>query len=235
MLLGKLDKMKIHAYTRPDFSPPDGSPLSVLINPESYTIQYRVDYNDEQAQGTSQPSVKFNNIPAQDIYFDFVFDSSGVVVEPSLINIGIVNPFAETANVIDQIEAFKAKVLNYNGDIHSPQYISLNWGTLLFKGRMTSMDIEFKVFKPDGTPIRAVAKCSFRGHIEEDLRVALENSQSPDITHQHLFSADDRFALLTEKMYDTPDRYLEVARENRLLSFRKIPTGTKLFFPPVEK
>ena len=235
MLLGKLDKMKIHAYANPDFTPPDSEPLSVLINPESYTIQYRVDYNDEQAQGTSQPSLRFNSIPAQDIHFDFIFDSSGVVVEPSLLQIGIVNPFAETDNVIDQIETFKDKVLNYDGDIHSPKYVSLNWGTLLFKGRLTSMDIQFKVFKPDGTPIRALAKCNFRGHIEEDLRVALENSQSPDITHQHLFTAFDRFALLTEKMYNTPDRYLEVATANQLLSFRKIPTGTKIFFPPVEK
>jgi hypothetical protein len=235
MLLGKLDKMKLQAYSDDAFETKQGDPISVLINPDTYTIRYRVEHTESQGQGTSHPDLHFNKILAQDIHFDFVFDSTGVVVEPSLLNVGLINPFAETANVIDQIEAFKNLMLNYQSEQHQPNYVSLNWGTLLFKGRLTSMDIEYKLFKPDGTPIRAVVKADFRGHIEENLRVALENPLSPDITHERLYKAHDRFALMADKIYNNPNYYIDVARANGLTSFRKIESGTKLFFPPVEK
>jgi nucleoid-associated protein YgaU len=148
---------------------------------------------------------------------------------------GLINPFAETANVIDQIETFKGLMLSYQSETHRPNFVALNWGTLLFKGQLTSMDVEYKLFKPDGTPIRAIVKCDFRGYIEDNLRVALENPLSPDITHERLFKANDRFPLMTDKIYENPNYYIDVAKANGLTSFRKIAAGTKLFFPPVEK
>ena len=61
------------------------------------------------------------------------------------------------------------------------------------------------------------------------------NSLSPDITHQRLFKADDRFDLVVARIYQNPQYYIDVAKANGLTGFRKIKTGTKLFFPPVEK
>ena len=234
-MIGKLDKMQLQAYTDEAFSTKKGEPFTVLINPESYSIKYRVEQTESQGQGTSHPQLHFNKILAQDIHFDFVFDSSGVVVQPALLQIGIVNPFAETANIIEQIEIFKQLMLYYQSETHRPNFVALKWGTLLFKGQMTSMDIDYKLFKPDGTPIRALARVDFRGFIEEDLRVAKENSLSPDITHQRLFKADDRFDLVVGRIYQNPKYYIDVAKANGLTGFRKIKTGTKLVFPPVEK
>ena len=234
-MIGKLDKMKLQAYADEAFSEKKGAEFQVLVNPESYTIKYRVNQTESQGQGTSHPQLHFNNIAAQDIHFDFLFDSSGVVVEPSLINIGIVNPFAETANIIEQIEQFKQLMFYYQGDTHRPNFVAIKWGTLYFKAQMMSMDIEYKLFKPDGTPIRAIAKVDFKGSIEEDLRVAKENALSPDITHERLFRADDRFDLVVGKIYKDPVYYIEVAKANGLPGFRKIPKGTRLIFPPVEK
>ena len=161
-MLGKLDKMQLQAYADEAFSDKKGAPFTVLINPESYTIKYRVDQSESQGQGTSHPQLHFNNIAAQDIHFDFVFDSTGVVVEPALINIGIVNPFAETANIIEQIETFKQLMFYYQSETHRPNFVAIKWGTLLFKGQMMTMDIDYKLFKPDGTPIRALARVGHR-------------------------------------------------------------------------
>jgi len=234
-MIGKLDKMQLQAYTDEAFENKKGDPFTVLINPESYSIKYRINQSESRGQGTSHPRLVFNNIAEQDIHFDFVFDSSGVVVKPSLINIGIVNPFAETENIIEQIEAFKQLMFYYQSETHRPNFVALKWGTLLFKGQMISMDIDYKLFKPDGTPIRAIAKVDFKGSIEEDLRVAKENSLSPDITHERLFNANDRFDLVVDKIYQNTAYYIDVAKANGLTGFRKIVPGTKLFFPPIEK
>src|SRR5687767_13976358 len=137
MLLGKLDKMKLQAYSDVTFSQKQGDAFSVLINPASYTVQYRIEDDESQGQGIAHPQLHFNKILAQDIHFDFVFDSSGVVVEPSLLMGGLINPFAETADVIDQIETFKGLMLHYQSETHRPNFVALNWGTLLFKGQLT--------------------------------------------------------------------------------------------------
>ncbi len=234
-MIGKLDKMQLQAYTDEAFSNKKGEPFTVLINPESYSIKYRINHTQSTGQGTSHPRLVFNNIAAQDIHFDFVFDSSGVVVEPSLLQVGIINPFAQTADIISQIETFKDLMFYYQSETHRPNFVVLKWGTLYFKGYMTSMDINYKLFKPDGTPIRAIARVDFQGFVEEDLRVAKENSLSPDITHERLFKADDRFDLVVDRIYQDQKYYINVARANGLTGFRKIATGTKLFFPPVEK
>jgi hypothetical protein len=40
---------------------------------------------------------------------------------------------------------------------------------------------------------------------------------------------------MTDKIYENPNYYIDVAKANGLTSFRKITAGTKIFFPPVEK
>ena len=234
MLLGKLDKMKLVAYGDDKFSNKIGE-FKVTVNPESYTINYSIEHSEEQGQGTIAPAKHFNKIPAQTVHFDFVFDSSGVLVEPSLLQGGLINPFSQTENIVDQLEQFRNFLFTYQSETHQPNFVAINWGTLLFKGKLTNLDIEYKLFKPDGTPIRAIAKADFEGFIEENLRVALANPLSPDITHQRLFGKDDRLDLLVNKMYQDDRYYIDVARRNGLNSFRNIQTGTKLLFPPVEK
>ena len=164
-------------------------------------------------------------MPPQEFNFDFLFDSTGVI--SSL--------FSPPAPVADQLDAFRHKILQYQGNIHRPYYLKIHWGTLLFKGVLTSMDIEFKLFKPDGSPIRAIAKCAFKGSIEENLRVAMENAMSPDITHERKVAANDRLPLMTKKIYNDIRYYIDVAGFNRLDGFRNIPTGVKILFPPTDQ
>lgn len=236
-MFNQIEKMYIQAYTKADYSASSkaGDKIKVQVNPESYKVSHRVEFSDAQAPGTSAANLRFNKIPPQDFSFDFLFDNTGVIKGTSLLSIAIENPFSSgnNTNVIDQIENFKHALLNYHGDIHRPYFLKLHWGTLTFKGVMTSMDIEFKLFNPDGTPIRAVAKVNFRGSIDDNLRVALEDRQSPDIMHERVFGADDKFTLMNNSIYNNEQYYIPVAKYNRLNSFRKIKQGTHLFFPPL--
>ena len=66
---------------------------------------------------------------------------------------------------------------------HKPNYLIITWGSLSFRCFLTSMDVEYKLFKPDGTPLRAMVKATFKRFIEAEERVAEENNNSPDLTH----------------------------------------------------
>lgn len=231
-----MDKMYIQAYSTADYSQKAGDKFTVLVNPETYKFSYTVEFSDAQAPGTSAVNLRFNRMPPQNFNFDFIFDGTGVVTASSLLPT-VSNPLSNSgsSDVIDQIETFKHTVFNYQGDIHRPYFLKLHWGTLSFKGVLTSLDIEFKLFNPDGSPVRAVAKAGFRGSVEDNLRAALEDRQSPDITHKRVFQGNDTFVLLTNSIYNSEQYYIPVAAFNKLNSFRKIKQGTALYFPPVSQ
>jgi hypothetical protein len=219
--LAQLEKLYILPYSDPEYNNKAGAPFFALANPETYTYKYKIEFCESQAPGTSGTALKFNKMPPQEFNFDFLFDGTGVMDGPPI-------------PVADQLDDFRHKILQYQGNIHRPYYLKIHWGTLLFKGVLTSMDIEFKLFKPDGSPVRAVAKCAFKGTVEENLRVAKENAMSPDITHERLVKTNDRLPLLIQKIYNDKKYYIDVARFNRLDGFRNISAGIKLFFPPTE-
>jgi hypothetical protein len=220
--LAKLEKLYIVPYSDPEYNTIAGAPFYTLMNPETYTYKYKIEFCETQAPGTSGVALKFNKMPPQEFNFDFLFDGTGVITS-------ITTP---PIPVADQLDDFRRQILQYQGNIHRPYYLKIHWGTLLFKGVLTAMDIEFKLFKPDGSPIRAIAKCSFKGTIEENLRVALENPMSPDITHERKVMANDKLPLMTKKIYNDKKYYIDVAAFNRLDSFRNIQPGTKILFPP---
>lgn len=226
MSSGQLEKLKIVAYSDPEFNNEvDDGQFSTLLNPEKYTFHYKIEQNDDQAAGTSTVSPRFNKQLPETLELDFVFDRSGVISGYESTDDGI----------IDDIEKFKKVILNYDGENHKPNYLIISWGSLLFKGSLTEMDIEFKIFKPDGTPIRALAKGKFQGFVEDNLRVAKENNQSPDLTHQRIVKAGDTLPLMSYKIYGDSKYYIDVARINNITNFRKLKIGQKIFFPPLKK
>ncbi|MFW0737789.1 MULTISPECIES: CIS tube protein [unclassified Flavobacterium] len=225
-MAGKLEKLKVVAYSDPEFNNKvSGGEFSTLMNPEKYTYHYKIETDATQASGTSTVSPKFNKKLPENLDLDFVFDRTGVINGYKSSNNGVIN----------DIEKFKKVILDYNGDEHKPNYLIISWGTLLFKGSLTEMEIEFKLFKPDGTPIRAVAKAKFQGFVEDNLRAARENNKSPDLTHYRTVKEGDTLPLMSFRIYGDSKYYLEVARVNNIVNFRKLKTGQKLFFPPLQK
>ena len=132
------------------------------------------------------------------------------------------------------IEHFKRLALNYEGEIHRPRYLVLTWGKLLFKCQLQHLEIEHKMFNRQGMPLRAVLIATFREFLEEQLRLARENSSSPDLMHVREVKEGDTLPLMTHRIYGDSKYYLEVARVNGLTDFRNLTPGEKLIFPPIE-
>lgn len=227
MNTGELKKLKVTGYKDDKFSKKVGDgEFSTLLNPEKYTLKYKVEYTEAQGQGTSATQPKFVRSLPEDFEIDFLFDRTGVIQ-------GQDNSTGD--GIIDDIQKFKKIVFDYSGDEHKPNYIMIGWGTLLFKGTLLEMSIEFKLFSPDGTPLRAVVKTKFKGSIEDDLRVAKENNNSPDLTHIRTVKEGDTLPLMTFNIYGDSKYYLQVAAVNNLSNFRKLKVGQDIKFPPIEK
>lgn len=252
-LLGIIDKMRIEVFPTKEYTEPPAKTIFVQLNPEKYTMKHNVVFCEGQAMGTTGTDLKFNKIEGEEITFDFLFDSSGVVppgkivegkavesLADTLSDIGnalkpaLVNPFGEVETVEEQVEEFRKLLMGYDGKTHQTSYLKLLWGGYSLSCRLKNMEIEYYIFRKDGRPVRAKVKCIFKGTIDYKLMVAKENKSSPDLTHERVIKMNDSLPLLAESIYDNNDYYIDVAKNNRLLSFRKLGLGQKIKFPPVK-
>lgn len=224
---GNLERMKITAYQNSDFTGEVGA-FTVFINPEKYTHTYDISYNDVQAQGSNGGSPNFNKIPSEKVGFELVFDGTGVV--PSS-NPAV--PASSSDGITKQIDAFKRLIFTFNGKIHSPNFLKLAWGTLLFNCRMSSLNISYTLFKPDGSPLRARANAVFLGFNDEETLALMANKSSPDLSHVLAVKAGDTLPLMCYGIYGSSAYYPEVARVNGLTDFRQLAVGARILFPPL--
>lgn len=246
---GKLEKLTIRAYRprtspteRPVLSDAEGDSYVVQVNPNSYTVNYAIAYTDNQAQGASGSDAVYDRSEPVTLNFEFLFDGTGVVPASSaLSDIPLVGAIASALggsdefNVLGEIEKFNTLVCYFDGVIHRPRELQLVWGQMTFDGVLTTLSYRFPLFKPDGTPLRAVASCGFRESWPDALRLRQDNASSPDLTHLRDVREGDTLPLLAYGIYGSPDYYLEVARVNKLVNFRRLKTATRLAFPPLDK
>ncbi len=224
------DLMVIMAYSDNQYSGSGISQCTVQINPASYKHDHTVNYNNSLAQGAPGTTLKFKGVAPEKVSFDIYFDATGAVSSGASLSSLLSTPVA----VSDQIETFKNVCFTYNGDIHEPNYLIISWGTLVFKCKLTSLNISYTLFKDDGTPLRAKISVSFEEAIDADLIAKEANNQSPDLTHLIEVKDGDTLPLICYRIYGDSSYYLEVAAYNDMIDFRDIKPGTKLYLPPIK-
>lgn len=212
--------LQIEAYADKKFSSKKGT-FKARINPETYTRNLSVSYSRRQAQGTASTSVKYDKSPPQELSFDLVFDATGVIKK-------------SPPNLKAELQQFQDLVYTYKGGIHKPSYLKLIWGDALnFQCVLTNMSITYKLFRPDGSPIRADVKVTFTNFEDPDSISKKEKRQSPDMSHLVTIVAGDTLPALSYRIYGSTQYYLQVAKFNQLDNFRDLKPGTTVTFPPL--
>jgi hypothetical protein len=226
---GKLEKLLILAFTDSTKVETGGikeadDSFEALINPETYTLQYKLKFSKSQGQGTSGTQLKYEYTEPEEMAFDFLFDNTGII------------DGKQKSDVSGDLKKFKDILTGYKGDSHEPRHFKLLWGAnSIFKGRVIELTIVHKLFKSDGTPIRAVATVKFKSSIDDMKRAAAEDEKSSDLMHTRKVMAGDSLPLLCNKIYGDSRYYFEVARYNGIDDFRNLEPGTTVYFPPLDK
>lgn len=228
---GQLKKLQIYAYDEVGMEDSKLSniagvdnPYTVFINPESYTKDISYEFEESQGQGTTGSEGKFKSKKPEEMTLEFLFDNTGIIDgKPKKEGIG------------KDIENFRELLMGFNGESHQPRFFKFVWGSDLIKCRCKGLNIVFKLFNPDGSPIRAVCKVSLKETVEENLRVRMANTRSPDLTHYRKINKGDTLPWMCFKIYGDSKYYIQVARVNKLANFRELQTGSEIFFPPISK
>ena len=203
----------------------NGKSISLLINPSELTLSRKTDYGGCVPMGDTGSGRKFSRVQPDTLDFSSVFDGSGVVPIPSNLNL--------PAEVDDQLDLLNDVVYTYNGEEHEPNVVQILWGRLMFYGRLTTFNIEYTLFLPNGVALRAKATMSF-DRFKKPQEASLEaNQSSPDLSHAVVVRDGDTLPLLCHRIYGDSSYYVDVARFNGLHAFRALKPGLLLHFPPL--
>ncbi len=240
---GKLEKLIIEPFKDANCTQKgEATPYTALINPDQIVMDSKVEYETPRQNGGDGDQKIFKGITSPKLNVKLLFDGTGVLLaseQSALLAVaakltGAGSDSAELGTVQEQIEAFRKVANYYNGEDHEPSYVRIAWGGIVFKGRLETFKVTYTLFKPDGSPLRAMGEAGFVGSVDPATESKKKNMQSPDLTHVRTVKEGDTLPLMCHQIYKDSTRYIEVARVNALSNYRHLKPGTKLFFPPIK-
>ena len=209
----------------------DQHTFKAMINPTSYSRNVGLkftggsdeDDDDDLPLDKPKPASRFKGAQAERLNFTFTLDGTGVV------------PDGGDLTVADHVDKLRKIACTYQGEKHEPYPVKVSWGAGLpaFFGRVTSMNTDYTLFRPDGMPVRASVTLQLI-EAKTALEVSLEARQSsPDLTHLVQVRQADTLPLLCHRIYNDAAKYIDIARFNDLDGFGDLVPGTLLRFPPM--
>jgi hypothetical protein len=199
---------------------PIGLPYFAMFNPENWQVKTSLEHSEKSKDGGDGAVSAFKRIAPATLSFDLIIDGTGAS--------------GEKREVVTDIAHLKA-ILLFNGILHKPNNLLVVWSTQIFKGVLTSFTVKHTLFRADGTPLRATVSLELTEQKSIVGMILGMNLGSADLTHYRQIKDTDRLDTICQQIYRDPRYYLEVARANNLTSFRKLPVGSEMTFPPVEK
>ena len=149
-------KIKILEGLNPNYE------FTAWINPSSYQYTYGIKAGSSSASSGSISKPRVEGYAPDSVSFKLILDATGLVAPPlphqsiprdgvaSLINgflVNIARPYSPK-NAKNKAEQRQPKLM-------------ISWAQLQFPCIITGLSIDYKLFKPDGTPIRAELSTSF--------------------------------------------------------------------------
>jgi hypothetical protein len=202
---------------------PMGLPFLAMFNPENIAIKEELEWSDDCGPGGEGSDPVYKRTKARSFTLDFILDGTGV------------NTNGKKIPVVAQILLFRSATTHIAGVLHRPPYLLVQYGTFISTCVLNSSTVTYTMFDMFGLPIRAKVSASFSERTIATLSNILNMLSSPDLTHEVTVKPGDLLPVLTWKIYNDQNYYLQVARINRLKNFRKLQVGTELIFPPLSE
>lgn len=190
--------------------------IPVLFNPNEYEITAGNKFNWQEIPGLSQPIAQF---------------ASGSDTTLSL------TLFFDTYEQGTDVRTYTKKItslLDVDKDLHAPPLCRFVWGSLDFKGVLTSVTSKFTMFLDTGEPVRASLNCSFR--LAQSVTEQYQNipRQSADRTKQRTVKQGDQLWHLAHEEYENPRMWRSIANANNIDNPRNLQIGKRLIVPRLE-
>ena len=130
---GEFEKLKVYAYTDPGCADDklaalDVNPVVANMNPENYSREIKVEFNNGQGSGTSGGTPRFEKKMPNEMAFELLYDETGIIYPTN------------GRTVAQDLEYLESFLMGYEGDIHQTRF---------FKGWKKDFIARFKMPEVD--------------------------------------------------------------------------------------
>lgn len=204
-----------------------GRDLECWFNPSEYAITKSNDWTMRPVVGTSLPVPQFSGGHARELTLDLLFHA-----DPD----GDVTP--ATGELFSMMEV-DSSLASGNRNQARPPSVTFGWGTYRsFKAVCRELSVQFTLFRPDGTPIRALARLELV-QIEKDAhspQAAPPPPQNPttratERLGAHVVRDGDSLQSIAYRHYGDAARWRLIAESNGIDDPMVLQRGTRLTVP----
>lgn len=195
--------------------------IKVMFNPESYQLSYGASYSEKKIPGLDGPVGQYISGESTTLDLTLYFDTyvPATLLKPE----GGKNVTAETKKL--------SKLLNIDGKLHRPPTVKFHWGTLQFKGIVTSVKETYTMFLSNGTPVRAKADISFKSLLDVSTCKRQAPFESPDRTKVRIIHEKEQLWSYAWEEYGDAEKWREIAVANGIMNPLFIEPGTVIKLP----
>jgi Contractile injection system tube protein len=208
-----LRKIVIYAFSDETQTTSEIGRFVLPLNPESYKRSHQITLENSQNPGSQSNNGRHANTPVEELSLEFTLDNTNTI-EGNLLN-GV--------EVSKQVGDFLNLTYKLNGDVRRPNFLKIAWADdFVFDCQLSKADINYTLFRPDGSPLRAKVAATFKEHKAPQIRVSEEGRVSNTQARvENVLQAGNRLVNVVEKAYSGNNNLLEVAKANNVVNLRK--------------
>ena len=201
-------------------------PLECWFNPTQYSIAKTNVWNAQPAVGGSVPPTQFGGGNPRQLTIDLLFDA-----DPD-------GDVSTATNRLLKMMEVDTGLDNGRAQLGRPPTVTLSWGTFLsFRAVCSSLNVQYTMFRPDGTPTRATAGMTLM-QVEQD---PVSGSGTPARQNPttradrrllaHVVRDGDSLQTIAYEHYGDATSWRRIAEHNRIDDPVRLTRGTSLSIP----
>lgn len=229
--MANLQKAKFRVYQQSGTTD-----VLVQFNPTSLTFDKKPKFAAINIPGLDSPLQQFVRGETETLTVELFFDTTET---------GTASGATSVTTLTDAFYGF----VKIDPKTHAPPICSFIWGSKFpgdslpemyqnqrrteFKGVITDVKQEFKLFAPDGTPLRASLTVQMSEYKALHDQIQQLNLQSPDHTQSHVLQRGETLASVASDYYLNPAQWRAIADANSIQDARRVNPGAILEVPPI--
>jgi nucleoid-associated protein YgaU len=194
--------------------------IKAMFNPSRLTFSRTVRWGEQPAAKRDNPELQFTGADPSSLSIDLFFDTYD-------------SPELTKTSVRQHTEKLRQLTL-VDGGLHRPPICRLHWGGQgpFFQGVLVQIETQYTMFMEDGTPVRAINRCSFKQwkYNNDDLKE--QDLLSSDVAKVWVVKHGQTLATIAAHEYGDPRQWRVIAEENGIDDPLAVVPGQRLVLPP---
>jgi nucleoid-associated protein YgaU len=211
-----------------------GTRLYAQFNPTELRFQKQAQIAEVAIPGLDSPLLQFVRLQDERITLELFFDTTDTGMDENAKSVTLLtDPFYE--------------LIKIDSDSHAPPRLVFGWGSS-FPGKgikdvmqqrsdfacvIDSIDQQFTLFSPNGTPLRAKLNVGLREYKTLEQQVAELNLKSADVTKAYVVQSGDTLPKIAYEAYSDPTAWRTIADANGIDDPTVLVPGAVLSLPAV--